>query len=432
VGANTLYIGDVSISEIVDSGLNKLQVNSGLNVSGSLKKNGEELHSTPNPANGKNGDLVSVYNGKYIYGSFLPQDTLSDFTNVAGPEGTNDVTEYISGSVSYDKDHDWTNKNWNWCVFSLEGGILFPNADGTSIDICGNGVTIVREGKNNNDVRVDMVKEDGEYIDKDLFLITKGNNIPLNTLPLSCYIPSSRVFKVKAMSDYNTCYNESSLKHNVMMLSDFVYMPENTNQKIHSNQTKDYIVVFLGVNELPIMNSENILLKQDLCLAPLLPQERLNSVYVYNTELDVYELETDNENGSMGYPFCQYMKWTNSYNTCKFVPTLYKSYIGWGGSTNPTIEGVYDAMVSYNESVNWLKELYKRTYLYIKYGTTTNISETSYPLKDDLDWANIDQYYVDNCENVIGHNLRFHSININGKDVKNKVMFKKSAFSYII
>lgn len=429
VSSNTLYIGDVSISEIVESGLNKLQVNTSLQVEGSLKKNGEELHSTPNPSSGKNGDLVSVYNGKYIYGSFLPQDSLSDFTNVAGPEGTSDVTEYIKGTVHYDKDHDWTNKNWNWCVISSENEVLGCKGDGSSIDISGSNITIIKEGANNNDVNIPLVKDDGEYIEKSMYLITKGDIGPLHALPLTSYIPSSVEFKRKAMSDFNTCYNELELRHNVRILNRYVHMPENTNQKIHSNQTKDFIVVFMATNELPVMNSENIILKRDLCLAPSSPQNRMDSVYVFNTDTDSYELETNSEDGSMAYPFCKFMKWTNSYNTCKFVPTIYKSYIGWGGSTNPTTQGVYDAMASYEG--DWLRELYKRTYLFIRYGSTTNMSDSSYPLKDDVDWANIDQYYEAYCESVPGYNLRFQSTTIMNRSVNNKVMFKKGAFPYI-
>jgi hypothetical protein len=103
--------------------------------------------------------------------------------------------------------------------------------------------------------------------------------------------------------------------------------------------------------------------------------------------------------GSEAFPYISFKRWHNGAEA-KFTDCIYKSnLLGWGDNNGePTTDGIVNAFNDIN-GVNWIQELYKHTYYYVKYGSS---------------------HIVD------------MNISINFENLQNKLRIKKEGMRYII
>ena len=86
------------------------------------------------------------------------------------------------------------------------------------------------------------------------------------------------------------------------------------------------------------------------------------------------------------YPYISLVQWENSVNNNEFSDVIYTSDMGWGTNS-------LDNEVIYNKfnTNGWLKELFKITYMYIKYGDIFESLEAK-GIDDDF-LNNLDTHY---------------------------------------
>jgi hypothetical protein len=96
----------------------------------------------------------------------------------------------------------------------------------------------------------------------------------------------------------------------------------------------------------------------------------------------------------------------------------YRAFIGWGTAASPSISTARTAIMAYGQT-DWLMELYKRTYLYITYGSHS-IDVSGDTFLDNIN-ANYSLYGT-------AENMRFLYQPFSGVSTVSGIAFKASAF----
>jgi hypothetical protein len=337
-----------------------------------------------------------------------PGDNLADFDSFAITINTQSA-ERITGSFTYDRGAEdivstWSAYYWN------KSGFLPINSDGTSVDM--NQAIVVAERGNPKNVKLNFFYQgsqlgDNVYLTSKHEVKTQGKNIRMANInqmhPIRTLDPYSDMFRRKMKADFhnvfnkyqyeagykNTCaYVVTRAKDGLVMceLNDFV----NFNSSNPVNGT--YVVDVFFDYAFPRFQAHLIENPQhQRYLIPNSVTARLNHVYTHKYLMNTYELERVHDDYGM-YPSVGLFEWSNSANEAEFRDVIYSQNMGWG-----TLPAQYDVYTRYhNHPDEWLKELFKRTYLYIKYGDSCHT-----PIGDAV---------IDNLDTVYGQQVSAYSI----------------------
>jgi len=209
----------------------------------------------------------------------------------------------------------------------------------------------------------------------DMYLMNKNGNVEMSDmLNVQMYNPIHNRCKVKFVSDWNVYgYDPSKEGYNFTIIQDKVRIPENYRNYSHNDGSIDYVVMYMGV--------------PSMCRTM---EEGNDYIYCMKNNLDsrincISKL-TDNAfvdvSGTDGYPFISLMRWKNTMGESSFRDVIYnESWINEG-------EQNFETLI---HELGWGLELYKRTYLYVKYGSLNYIDD-SLLVGDDI-WDNIQNCY---------------------------------------
>jgi hypothetical protein len=417
VDDQTFYIGDTSLSKDID---NKLKVFGGLDVIGTLSGSADtndddnsqtqdkDMYPMPDPTNEQSkGNVMSVNQSKFYVSNIYDKAPLGDFVAIYGPEGTDEDTELITGIYEFSSRHSWFLQGWWWIVYE-SSTILKPSSNG--IDIDKSKMKTIAQGNNPKSITIHL--DDVDIVNNYIYFVGYYENKPLEVTLVNDYIPSSYHFKRLAMVDYNKCMSSSGWS----IVPKFVKMPSNANGNMFKDGTKSFIVTYIATNNSSVFKS-NIVTGIEKYLISSNKNTRKTSHYVLDDITSTYSI-TSNSEGDDLFPKLSFGRWTNSVIGCNFLPTIYKTDIGWGSPPNPN--DVYNSV-----GYEWLLELFKRTYIYIQYGYMQSI-----PIEDP-NLKNIETLFNTHCVSHTDKNLRMIYTTIAGKNTLSYIQFHVNAFGWI-
>jgi hypothetical protein len=250
--------------------------------------------------------------------------------------------------------------------------------------------------------------------------IVSTNQTDFNQLyPVHTINPKSTYFKRKMISDFNTFNNTSNPRTNLFMYhEDFTRLNNiETTKQISSTRM---VVEFISYYDAPIFHS--YFLDSTLTNKYLVPNnvaDRKLAMYELDTNGSVYVKRVVSSVSEFGlFPRIQISEWNNSVNQPTFIEPIFSSTFGWGSGDTGDIETVFSKF----KEDGWLLELYKLTYLYIKYGNAKQ-----YAPNDDF-LQNINTTF----SNLTSDSLIFiEENNIDTLEVNTIVCFKQSVFDSI-
>jgi len=306
--------------------------------------------------------------------------------------GSFEETEFLSGPYIFSSNHDWVENEWKWKLLVLSGSnIIYPDGSG-NIDMTTN-TSKIGSGSSTRDVTVNFIDDSGISIENNIYVVPDEDDNELTFFELDdlqVYNPYSAMkhnqFAKKAEIDFEFVHRDSEKRERIV--PNYVYMPDS---RMHVYGTKEYTIVYMGYYDLSIYNSElhthnGWYLPSD---ADLRRTKIINVVGIGSDNID-------DASGSLGFPFISFKRWCNSAKP-SFKDCVYKgNMLGWGES-EPKKDYIFRTLSDLNfglglERNNWILELYKRTYFFVKYGASQYV----------------DNVYFDNnkLEKAISENLR--------------------------
>jgi len=235
--------------------------------------------------------------------------------------------------------------------------------------------------------------------------------------------PGSDLFKKSFTSEYMMVYNPTSYYYGSTPSTFYVQLSD---RGLHSDTSKVYIVDFImNYNHSPIDDPVTREEAGYRFLVPLYVELRINKAVVFNLETTTYSLEDSYEM----YPAITFRKWYSSVNNPDIRKTVYDRRIGWGSSPY-SLTDIYNKYKAIELGGNgWLFELYKQTYLYIRYGTTIAV-----PTPFDTNWLNIHDNYLLYVENNVAndYNIVVETKEYSGRIYPTSIRFHENAFSSIV
>lgn len=371
-----------------------------------------------------------------------PGDNMADFDSFSITINTRSA-ERITGSFTYDRTAEdivstWSAYYWN------KSGFLPINNDGTSVDI--NQAIVVAERGNPKNVKLNFFYQgsqlgDHVYITSKQEVKNNGEKIRVANInqmhPIRTLDPYSVMFRHKMKADFHNVFNkyqyEAGYKNSCAYVAtrakDEVIMCE-LNNFANFNSTNPvngtYVVDVLFDYAFPRFQAHLIENPQhQRHLIPNNKTARLDHVYKHKYLTNTYELERVHDDYGM-YPSVGLFEWTNSANEPEFRDVIYSETMGWG-----TLPAQYDVYMRYhNHPDEWLKELFKRTYLYIKYGDSCAIP-TGDQVIDNLDTVYSQQ--VSAYSIVFVNNYPLDGIMENSDSVTNtRFVLSKATFEDIV
>lgn len=374
-------------------------------------------------------DVVSAVNDGETFGDF------SDFTMLINP-GTKEL-QSLTGKFIYSINHDISEKGNRWNVYHFENFDVLPIlADGTGID-SSKGI-IIKNGGSPNNIRLPFVYKK-KFIGEEVYFANKNEKNVNEYFNVRTLDPYSNKFIQKAKTNFNYFYNiyqteigSLSSGKTIYTTKDYQYITINNITQItgKASGSKTYILECLIYYKSPKYEEKflNINMKNEYLISSD-PQVRLNQVY-QNT-IDEYgessfSLNTFDTNHGL-YPHISLVQWENAVNNTEFTDVIYTPDMGWG--TTVDVEVIYN---KFNDN-GWLKELFKITYMYIKYGNIFESLEAK-GINDDF-LNNLDTHY----DNLV-HSSSLTLVNINlitietGTSFENTTAFclNKSVFEQYI
>ena len=391
LSGNTLTIDDMAIS-VMRPGEEEEEAADGtvLNIDGEMATLGVNF-----------GDGTRIKSMKDI------GTTLNDGDNMAGFE-TYSITvntkygtaERLTGSFAYDATHNVMDDPSNYNVYYWDGrstNIVPMRADGATADV--DSAVVIKTGRKPTDVNVSFFYQ-GNMVGENVYITSKreegagdtteetsapgnsGNNgnggavkllANVNQMfPVRTLDPYSPMFLRKLKGDFHDHFNAKQSMAGYrysggFVLTDAVGAPLavlnnpatfNRSNPVNGMYTVDlmYGVAMPKVQPHLLARASS---SRHRYLAPTKVAERRTSVYKYDAE--GYALTTVGADYGL-FPTIAIFDWQNSANESDFREPIYREDMGWG--TTPSAES---AFARYDAN-GWLRTLFLRTYLYLKYG----------------------------------------------------------------
>lgn len=327
----------------------------------------------------------------------------------------NEMVTSLMGKYNYDENHDGGFQNSNrWRVYYFSSNTMVPiDTDGYVSSKKGR---VLRSDKSPDNVALylDTYLNKGKKVGDMIFFTQQMNDMPVNQMhQLSTLDPYSEMFKIKMTADFFDTFNYKQTLQGYQTSGASIHMHDGVRycRMIGFEQFAANVGQTDGLYEVELMYAFNSPLFQDSYLnanigdentqiqrylIPTDPLMRATTVYKYNfvtLSYDLIEVHTD-----FGlFPSIGLFEWHNTANHSKFTDAVYADYMGWG--LEPHVQQIY---LKYNRNdasgTNWLKELFRLTYLYIRYGTMHVKAD------DDPNIINLDLLFEDR---VGMNNIRF-------------------------
>lgn len=325
-----------------------------------------------------------------------PGDVLADFDTYSITINTR-AAERITGAFNYDANEENIVNTWS-ALYWNNSGFVPISSDGLSVDT--DRALVVAQRGNPKNVKLSFFYQgamlgDHVYLTSKHEIKTQGRTRQLANInqmhPVRTLDPHSEMFKRKLKADFHSVFNrfqyeggyQNSGAYVVTRASDRGIMCElndfaNFNKTNPANGT--YVVDVMFEYAMPRFQAHLIENPQhQRYLVPNDKSARLNHIYKHRYINNNYELERVHEDYGL-YPSIALLEWTNVANESEFRDVIYSETMGWG--VTPAQYEVY--MRYHTHPDQWLKELFKRTYLYIKYGEPT-ATPTADPVLENLD-----------------------------------------------
>jgi len=307
-------------------------------------------------------ELVSSVNEGEVFGDFT---SFSVSINVARSQ-----MEFFSGSFTYSYDHNIATTGNDWRIVEFRKLETLPIlSNGHGIDMSSS--TLIKRGGIPKNIEASLIRGNrvvGEHL---YYLQTLQTNVN-EIVSLRIYDPFSKNFRNKCKTDFNLFYNNLELQlgyksssKTIYFRKDYDYLQLNSIDNLNTKManSKYYDVEFIYYFKSPLYDikflldtmNHQYLISNDIVT-------RLDKAYVYNEEQQSYTLEVINQNYGL-YPRITLQKWDNSINDTEFSDVIYTESMGWG-SPSPDTSTVFTRF----RDNGWLLELFKITYIYIKYG----------------------------------------------------------------
>jgi len=356
LSGNSIYLDEVILgTEETVSGGKKLNLkNASFGMDFIEFRDGTTIAST--------NELVSSVNEGEVFGDFT---SFSVSINVARSQ-----MEFFSGSFTYSYDHNIATTGNDWRIVEFRKLETLPIlSNGHGIDMSSS--TLIKRGGIPKNIEASLIRGNrvvGEHLYYLQALQTNVNEI----VSLRIYDPFSKNFRNKCKTDFNLFYNNLELQlgyksssKTIYFRKDYDYLQlnsiDNLNTKMANSKYCD--VEFIYYFKSPLYDikflldtmNHQYLISNDIVT-------RLDKAYVYNEEQQSYTLEVINQNYGL-YPRITLQKWDNSINDTEFSDVVYTESMGWG-SPSPDTSTVFTRF----RDNGWLLELFKITYIYIKYG----------------------------------------------------------------
>jgi acyl-[acyl carrier protein]--UDP-N-acetylglucosamine O-acyltransferase len=394
---------NIVMSHLTDaSGNSFVQINSAVDSTVGFTVNGSVLTG---------GEVIPVYPILEKYGDFEP---------IHGVEGTDDMTEFLTGVYTFSDTYDWNRNGWRWKAFySPSSDMIIPDASGY-VDT--DTSTQLSSGNTPNNIYINLVDNSGNYITQNVFVAPDSSiDTPLTTADITfaqVYNPSSLNFAYKAATDFDAFFNSGAINTQVQLINTYVSMASNNNSLMHKSGTKSYVITFIAgysLRDVTMIGDTSMSVKY---YAPDNKQDRLTKVYVVGTD-NAYTCDED-PSGSIVFPYVSFLRWKNDVNSPAFFPVgntaRMHQAIGMGGDT--TMETVFDTLTA----KNWAFPLYERTYYYILQGQCTPPNSFT---ADDLE--ELRGHY----DALPGNSLRYvRSDTIGG--TTDRIAYAKDAFGWMV
>jgi hypothetical protein len=418
LSGDTMYLDDIvmNVSEI--NGNKRLNIGGGsLSMDYLAFKDGTTLAST--------NEIVYSVNEGELFGDF------SSFTmNI---DKRRDTVELFSGTYVYSGNHNIATDGNKWKVVEFLNNHILPiNADGSGVDMSKS--YSVKTGGLPKDVQVSFIKRN-KFLGESVFFTHDTKNHINELFPMRNYDPYSKFFKNKCKADFHYFYNIKEVSegfkcpcvtmyfqngeadHNFVQINSI----DDFNNKIGTN--KFYDVEFMYFFKAPLYEVKYVdgidmtnqyLISND-------PVARLDKAYVYDEDSNSYILKVLHTHYGL-YPRITIKKWDNSMNNTEFSDVVYKDTMGWGDANGANLTTVFNKF----KSNGWLKELFKITYKYVKYGYVFGEVET-FDINVDLVFNSLT---ADDIIFVDENNLE----DTDGNIIENNTMicFKKTVFQGLI
>ena len=363
-------------------------------------------------------DVVSAVNDGETFGDF------SDFTMIINP--TTREIQSLTGKFIYSINHDISEKGNRWNIYHFENYDVLPILeDGTGID-ASKGI-VVKNGGSPNNIRLPFVHKK-KFIGDEVYFANNNEKNVNEYFNVRTLDPYSIKFIQKVKTNFNYFYNIYQTEIGSLSSGKTIYVTKDTQYITLNNITqitgkasgsKTYTLECLIYYKSP--KYEQKFLNEDMQNEYLIstdPQVRLNQVYqnvIDEYGVSSFSLTEVNTNYGL-YPYISLIQWENSVNNNEFTDVIYTSDMGWG--TTVDLEVVYN---KFNDN-GWLKELFKITYMYIKYGDIFESLEAKGITDDFLN--NLDTHYDD-----LIHSSSLALLNINlitsdsGSSIENTTAF---------
>jgi hypothetical protein len=421
VSAVRVDISGITLLPMINSDtLNpQLKVNSEINAPlGVIIEGGKRVYAIPDPSGAPSSTILAVIDDTYVKvptantNPNLAPDILS-FTSVRGGSASDDVTEYIQGTIAYGKAHDWARHGWAWKAYDTNAsGIYPPNEQGTEIDMT--QLSEIASGETPDDALITLIREDGTLASSDIGILS-AYAIPnlQNICFLSRYIPSTFRFRNGFGEQFSIYMNDSrALPLRLYALEHAVHFP---NADLHQDGTKSYVVEYIGVYNTPRYNVNYISAPVSAYTVSNDSTTRKTSYYKHN--IGSAQLIRISDDYGL-FPFVGLSRWENAgiATQTKILPTIYNAKIGWGSP--PTAASIFQILSDRITpiGVTWLYQLYESTYLFIKYG-----SPMATATSQDITAIN------NGVLSLTSSQLVLVTSNIGGKNTLSRVMIKNSA-----
>lgn len=397
LSGNTLNIGDMALhvdSPDADSSI--------LNLNGEMMTLGVNF-----------GDGTRIKSMKDIGTTLNDGEPMADFESYSLTVNTKYGTaERLTGSFAYDATHNVMDdpSNYNVYYWERDTNILPMRADGASVDT--STATVIKTGRKPTDVNLSFFYK-GNQIGENVYITSmrheatteettteetttngnggnggnggnSGNSGTEETAPLIANVnqlfsirtldPYSPLFLRKLKGDFHFNFNIKQATAGYRYSGGFVMtdaagapMAELNNPSLfnRSNPVNGmYTVDVLYGVAMPKMQP-HLLARASTSrhrhLAPTTATLRGTSVYKYDVGADAYVLTTVHSDYGL-FPSIAIFDWQNGANETDFREPIYREDMGWGVTPDPTT--IFER---YHER-GWLRTLFRRTYLYLRYG----------------------------------------------------------------
>jgi hypothetical protein len=418
LSGDTMYLDDIVLNVSEINGSKQLNVGGGsLSMDYLAFKDGTTLSST--------NEIVYSVNEGERFGDF------SSFT--MSIDNRRQTVELFSGSYMYNDEHNIATNGNKWKVVEFLNNHILPiKPDGTGVDMSKS--YNVKTGGLPKDVQVSFFNKN-RFLGENVFF-THNIKENINELfPIRNFDPYSKFFKNKCKADFHHYYNIKEVNEGFKCPCATMYFQngeadqsfvqinniDEFNNKIGTN--KFYDVEFMYFFKAPLYETKYVdgIDMTNTYLISNDPVARLDKAYVYDEDSNSYILRVLHTDYGL-YPRITIKKWDNSMNNTEFSNVIYKDTMGWGDVNGSDITTVFNKF----KNNGWLKELFKITYKYIKYGYVFGEVET-FDINIDLVFNALtaaDIIFVDE------NNLEY----TDGSIIENNTMicFKKTIFQGLI